>query len=191
MHTHNQEKKNIRQEIAALKKQIAENTAICLSNKICSRLTQTNTFQNAGCIALYYAMKDEVQTSSLIEEWHLQKKIVLPVISGEDIHFHRYAGNNNLKMGALGILEPVSTQLVSPGDIDLFIVPGVAFDRKYNRLGRGKGYYDRFLSGIDKPTIGLCYDFQLLDHIPAEPHDKKMTMIITETVLITTDANMR
>lgn len=178
-------KKDIRQKIKTLKKAIDVKTSIALSQKICTRLIQTETFQQADCIAIYYAMEDEVQTSELIEQWYLKKKIVLPVISGEDIHFYAYTGEKCLTKSTFGILEPTitTTTPVPPEQIDLFIVPGVAFDRNGNRLGRGKGYYDRYLANLTQPIIGLCFDFQLLDHIPTAPHDKKMTAIITESAI--------
>ena len=65
-------------------------------------------------------------------------------------------------------------------DIDIVIVPGVAFDKKYNRMGYGKGYYDRFLKDMTALKIGVCHSFQLVDEIPSEPHDIKMDMIVTE-----------
>jgi len=174
---------------------LSDKMANLLSGMICDRLTQTLLFREAKCIALYCAKGNEVRTYELMDKYvidhesgmflQLNKKfIVLPVISGNNMHFYPYTGNKNLHEGAFGIMEPVSRDLVPPEDIDLFIVPGVAFDLACNRLGRGKGYYDRYLSGIDKPAIGLCYDFQLIDSIPCEPHDKKMTFIITETATV-------
>ena len=173
-------KKNIRANISALKKNYSTQILSELSQKICDRLAQTSLFQNAHCIAMYYGLKDEVQTTFFIEDWSDKKKIVLPVIHDNDIHFYTYTGKENLSKGAFEIQEPASAVLVPPEEIDLFIVPGVAFDRYCNRLGRGKGYYDRYLTGLIKPVIGLCFDFQLLDTIPAENHDVKMTMVITE-----------
>ena len=173
-------KRLIRKHIATRKKNISEDITNELSRKICASIAQTEVFQKAGCIALYYALNDEVQTSELIEDWYEKKKITLPVITGENINFHIYKGKEFLRTGALGITEPVSTELIPPEKIDLFIVPGVAFDRERNRLGRGKGYYDRYLAGINKPMIGICFDFQLIDIIPSEKHDIKMDMIITE-----------
>jgi 5,10-methenyltetrahydrofolate synthetase len=173
-------KRLIRKEIAARKKNISEDLTIKLSRKICARIAQTELFQNAGCIALYYALNDEVQTSELIEEWYEKKNIVLPVTSGENINFHTYKGKESLHIGALGISEPAVSEVTQPDEIDLFIVPGVAFDRERNRLGRGKGYYDRYLAGYAKQTIGVCFDFQLIETIPSEKHDIKMDMIITE-----------
>ncbi|MDR0573053.1 MAG: 5-formyltetrahydrofolate cyclo-ligase [Tannerella sp.] len=177
-------KQFIREKVAERKKYLSGKTIADLSRKIGDRLVQTDAFQKAKCIALYYAMEDEVQTSGLIEEWFATKKIVLPVISGETIDFFTYTGKNNLMKGIWGISEPVSTELISPEDIDLFIIPGIAFDHKCNRMGRGKGYYDRYLAGINKPTIGLCFDFQLFEQIPAEIHDKKMMLVITENATV-------
>ena len=178
------EKQLIRQKIATYKKSLANNTTAYLSQKICCNLIETEMFQNAGCIALYYAMDDEVQTSGLIEEWYKEKTIALPVISGNAIIFHKYMGKEKLSAGALNIPEPIDTEQIPSEKIDLFIVPGVAFDRECSRMGRGKGYYDRYLSGINKPAIGICFGFQLLDHIPTEVHDIKMNMVITEDIIL-------
>ena len=172
-------KQLIRKDISAHKKELSEQSIADLSQKICNRLVQTEVFQKADCIALYYAMDDEVRTSEIIEQWHEKKIIALPVIDGENINFHAYTGNDFLSKSALGIPEPASGKMIPPEKIDLFIVPGVAFDNCCNRLGRGKGYYDRYLSGITKPTIGICFGFQLTDCIPTEKHDIKMTMVIS------------
>ena len=129
-------------------------------------------------------MNDEVMTAELIEEWYEKKIIVLPVVSGENIHFHTYLGKETLIEGAYGIQEPDSTERIQSENIDLFVVPGVAFDSEGNRLGRGKGYYDKYLAGVTKPIIGVCFDFQLIDYVPAEKHDIKMAMIITENQIV-------
>ena len=183
MQTHDK-KHSIRKDIAIRKKLLSEETATIHSRKICNRLEQSDIFQKAGCIALYHAMNDEVRTSELIEEWHKKKTIVLPVISGDNINFHVYKGIDKITTGVSGIMEPTGTEQVCIEKIDLFIVPGVAFDRQCNRMGRGKGYYDRYLSDSNKPTIGICFDFQLFEQIPTEGHDIKMDMIITENVTL-------
>ena len=183
MQTHDK-KQLIRKDITALKKNLSEEITIKLSQKICTRLEGTDMFQKADCIALYYATGDEVQTSVLIEKWYGKKKIVLPVISSENIHFHTFTGKENLSVNSRSILEPISTEEILPKNIDLFIVPGVAFDRKGNRLGRGKGFYDRYLADVTKTMIGICFDFQLIDFVPAEEHDIKMDMIITENFTV-------
>ena len=181
---HENIKQFFRERIAADKKSLSRETVDVLSQKIGLRLIQNDLFQQAKCVALYYATGKEVQTLGLIEEWRLKKQIVLPAISGEDMHFYACKGTENPVKGALGIPEPTDSELIPPDRIELFVVPGIAFDYACNRLGRGKGYYDRYLSGINKPIIGLCFDFQLFEHIPWDAHDIKMTQVITENTTV-------
>lgn len=167
--------------MASLKRSYTKTTLLELSAKITERLEETDLFQRASCIALYHAIPGEVQTADLIEKWYRKKKLLLPLIKGNDLQLLVYAGKESLKTGAFGILEPSEDCATVPeSEIDLIIVPGVAFDRQHNRLGRGKGFYDRLLSTLDAPKIGICYDFQLKDLIPVEPFDRKMDLIVTE-----------
>ncbi len=145
------------------------------------RLEETELFRQASCIALYHALPGEVQTADFIEKWHKQKRLLLPIVKGNDLQLLLYAGKESVKTGAFGIWEPTEEcEVVPEEEIDLVIVPGVAFDRQHNRLGRGKGFYDRLLSTLSAPKIGICYDFQLKELIPIEPFDKKMDLILTE-----------
>jgi 5-formyltetrahydrofolate cyclo-ligase len=205
------EKQFIRDEINKRKQSLLYKTVACLSEKICRRLIQTEVFQNAHCIALYHSIKGEVRTIELIEEWYKKKELVLPVVSDNNMNFYPYTGKEHLISGAFNIPEPDISGTICPGNIspksipderplpqtgnfpaemipaeniDLFIVPGIAFDRECNRLGRGKGFYDAFLFGNNKPAIGLCFGFQLKGHIPTETHDRKMTMVITEDIIV-------
>lgn len=107
---------------------------------------------------------------------------MLPVVEGENLSLQLYKGKASLKTGSFGILEPDETEKgIKP---DLIIVPGIAFDHQRNRLGRGKGYYDRLLSDTSIPTIGICFHFQLFDQIPTDIHDQKMSLIITDQKVI-------
>lgn len=174
------DKKKLRQQIALLKKGLTCEEQKKRSGIICQKLTETELFKNAHRIALYYAMSGEVDTCNLIEGQYHEKEIALPIIEGNDILFFTYQGKEHLKIGAFGIIEPDRTKPVMPQEIDLVIAPGIAFDRHLNRMGRGKGFYDRFLKDIQAPVIGICFDFQLFDEIPTKPHDMKMSMVITE-----------
>jgi 5-formyltetrahydrofolate cyclo-ligase len=178
------EKQLVRKEIHQLKQSLPDETAAYLSRKICCRLVRTEAFQKARCVALYHSIKGEVQTVALIEEWYGKKKIVLPAVSGESMNFYPYTGKEHIIPGALNIPEPDSQEMIPAEDIDLFIVPGIAFDRECNRMGRGKGYYDGFLARTAAPAVGLCFGFQLKEHIPVEEHDRKMTMVITEDTIV-------
>jgi 5-formyltetrahydrofolate cyclo-ligase len=179
------EKRLLRSEIAVLKKQFSKETIDCKSDKICNNLVRTSEFENADRIAVYFSLPDEVQTQKLIEGWKDKKEIYLPVIVGNEMKFHKYHGANRLKTGVFGIKEPdTDSEKTEISDVDLFIVPGMAFDRHFNRLGRGKGFYDRILNNVKKPVAGLCFGFQLFNHIPSNQYDKKMTKIITEDLTL-------
>jgi 5-formyltetrahydrofolate cyclo-ligase len=128
---------------------------------------------------MYYSLKDEVQTDAFIEKWYQQKNILLPVVQGEDLILRQYTGKESLQTGAYHIEEPVGEVFSSYQKIDAVIVPGVAFDKKGNRLGRGKGYYDRLLPQLKATKIGICFPFQLVEEVPTEPFDIKMDKIIT------------
>lgn len=155
------------------------------SEKILKRLEETELFRQASCVALYNAIPGEVQTAVFLEKWFEKKTLLLPLITGEDLCLLPYKGTGSLQPGVFGIMEPIAgEETVNESEIDLIIVPGVAFDRQLNRMGRGKGYYDRLLSTLEVPKIGICFDFQLLDSVPTEPFDKKMDMIITEKEMI-------
>ena len=174
-------KQNVRSQIAQLKQSLSEREVADFSQKIFNSLLQTDEFQSARCIALYHSIQGEVTTTDILAASRLLGKVIaLPVVCGEKMEFHLFTGTEQLSPGAFGIAEPYTSELVPPEKIDLFIVPGIAFDRKGNRIGRGKGYYDKYLSNIQKPIIGLCFGFQLLDAIPTESHDVKMTKIMTE-----------
>ena len=87
---------------------------------------------------------------------------------------------NDLSTGAYGILEPREIKIALPEDIQVAIIPGIAFDKKGYRIGYGKGYFDRLLPKMNALKIALAFDFQLLDELPREKHDVKMDMIITD-----------
>ena len=172
------DKKELRTQIKALKKQHTKEQLLEQSEKILARLEQHPDFVKAEKIMLYSALPDEVQTQSFLEKWHLQKKIILPTVVGDDIIPVEYAQETTFAVGDFNILEPQNEPYT--GDFDLIIVPGVAFDRQGNRIGRGRGYYDRFLNQhLGVKRIGICFDFQLVDEVPTEPFDIKMDEVIS------------
>lgn len=145
-----------------------------------SRLEGLDLFRQAKSISLYHALPGEVETAAFIEKWAETKTVFLPAVEGNDLKFHIYKGKHTLRRGAFGIMEPEREDACPPGQTDLIIVPGIAFDRQCNRLGRGKGYYDRILTTLPIPKIGLCFDFQLVDKIPTEPFDIPVDMVVTD-----------
>ena len=181
----NTAKKAIRKAIAIRKKERTPLELEDLSTRITQHLEQTEMFQSASCIAFYHALPGEVQTQECIERWYRQKQILLPLVEGNDLRLLLYEGPASVHMGAFGILEPDSNgKEISGEKIDLIIVPGVAFDNDKNRLGRGKGFYDRLLSSLNAPTIGVAYQFQMIPEVPTNDLDKKMDYIITENGIL-------
>ena len=137
----------------------------------------------AKTIVAYYSLPDEVDTHRFIDELLADgKTMYLPkVVSDEDMVLCRYIGAESMKEGAFGIMEPVGAQISTDEAIDVVLVPGMAFDGDGNRLGRGKGYYDRFLKSLSHPRpqlIGVCFDFQKVDVVPTEPTDVKVDVVV-------------
>lgn len=137
--------------------------------------------QSAHTILLYYSLPDEVPTSGLISALD-GKRLVLPRVVGDDLELRLYTGEADLAMSErYHIMEPVGALFDNYVAIDLAIIPGMAFDERGNRLGRGKGYYDRLLSHEAFASIyklGLCFDFQLVADIPVEGHDLAMDEVV-------------
>lgn len=134
-------------------------------------------------IMLYSALPDEVPTQILMDELVAQGKMVLlpRVISDTDMELRRYTGQQDLQTGAYGILEPTGELFTDYDAIDVAIIPGMAFDAEGHRLGRGKGYYDRFLARVPHLyKIGLCFFWQMVDHVPCDEHDAVMDEVIVQ-----------
>ncbi|MDR0824138.1 MAG: 5-formyltetrahydrofolate cyclo-ligase [Prevotella sp.] len=179
-----QEKERLRKEITSIKKKCTSEELYNRSEEVLSVLEITGAFQEAKTIFIYNSLNDEVQTSDFIRKWSNKKDFYLPVVAGEDIVFRLYTPSTDFQQSSLGIMEPVGDDYTEYGKVDLVIVPGVAFDRKLNRMGRGKGFYDRFLPRVPATKIGICFDFQLFDSIPTEPNDIKMDFVVSENDLI-------
>ena len=168
---------DLRKNIKALKKQHTSEQLEAQSELILRKLEQHPDFIKAQRIMLYSSLPDEVQTQAFIEKWRHQKHIILPTVVGDDIIPVELAAETEFAVGDFNILEPQN--IAYTGDFDLIVVPGVAFDRQGNRLGRGKGYYDRFLcQHRATKKIGICFDFQLVDNVPIEENDIPMDEII-------------
>ena len=137
-------------------------------------------------MCLYFSLPDEVDTKPLLAAaLTVEKIVVFPRVDGERLVLHRMRSIADFTRGAYQILEPKkSTQIIDPKSVDLFIVPGVAFDRNLYRLGHGKGFYDRLLKNITAAKIGLAYAFQLLAEVPHTSYDVPMTIVMTEEEMI-------
>ena len=156
------------------KEQILEQSAL-----IISQLEQLPCFQSAKTVLLYYPMHNEVNLLPLIKKYKKEKMFLFPVVQRKLMTACPYEGNAEMHRGKYNIPEPTTDPYT--GKIDLILVPGVAFDLQGNRLGRGGGYYDRFIKSQPHTTtlVGVAYEFQLVDKVPANRHDQKMHHVIT------------
>lgn len=174
-------KKEIRQQVRTLKKQLTAKQCHAYSLGAMQRLQQLPAFQQAQVVMAYYPLPDELSTLSLLNQWKDKKTILLPVIEEDDIHLRVYTGDESLQVGAYGINEPIGPFFTDYDNIDLVIVPGMAFTSEGARMGRGKGYYDRFLPKVPRALkVGVCYPCQLVDFIPEEEHDIRMDDVIRD-----------
>lgn len=173
-------KKELRKTIRERKRQFTRQQLYELSLSVIDRLKKHERFVEAKTVLLYYSLPDEVNTHELVASLK-GKTIVLPkVIDSENMILCEYSDSNDLQEGAFHIMEPAGRVFDNYEKIDLAVVPGMAFDNDGNRLGRGKGYYDRLLSCLNNTyKIGICFQFQMADHIPTEPTDIKMDEVIS------------
>jgi 5-formyltetrahydrofolate cyclo-ligase len=134
---------------------------------------------------LYYPVQNEVDVLPLVKKYKHEKTLLFPVSHRRAMTVHPYAGNAMMHRGKFGIPEPTTPMYT--GEIDLVVVPAVAFDAKGRRLGRGGGYYDRFIKKLTHAElVGVGYDFQLVEEVPAARHDQHVHRIIlpSKTILV-------
>ena len=177
------EKELIREKIKKKKQQLTDKEKEIEAANEFEKIEALPEFINAHNIMIYWSMPDELPTHNFIIRWSKKKTMLLPVVKGEDMLIKPFSTKEELKQGSLGIWEP-DTQKEYLNSIDLVIVPGVAFDRNKSRLGRGKGYYDRYFINKRIVKIGVCFDFQLLESIPIDSFDIKMDKVVTNSILI-------
>ena len=142
-------------------------------------------FLDSRTVMLYLALPQEVQTDDLLEECHRKaKRVAVPVTTRHGLLAAQFRpGQDRLKPGPFGVREPAAeTTIIPPADIDLVLVPGIAFDGRGARLGFGKGYYDRFLCRLpaSAQVCGLAFALQIVGRVPDLPHDVRMQWLATE-----------
>ena len=171
-------KANLRAEMKRCKAALTPEQKQAQCSALWPHIESLSVFNEAQHILLYHSLPDEISTHQVIDHWvSMGKTIYLPVVVGDDLVVRRYT-REAMQQGEFNIMEPTGND-VDTTCLQLIIVPGVAFDSKGNRLGRGKGYYDRLLSRTQATCVGVCYDCQLVDAIPAEPHDRVMHYVVT------------
>lgn len=174
-------KKDLRKQVRAAKARYTAEELVGQSDPLIRQVLAHPQLQTAQTVLLYNSMADEVATHNLISHLALMgKTVLLPVVISEtEMEIRHYTGPDSLRISSYGILEPTGEPFTQYENIDFALIPGMAFDADGNRLGRGKGYYDRFLPLMTRARkVGICFPFQFLPHIPTEPTDMPMDEVI-------------
>ena len=180
-------KSRLRNKLRDILKTIPASARKRKSDKIIAKLIRTAAFKRAGNLMTYVAMKDEVETRGLIlKALAVGKNVFVPRLQPKKgkmvaVRIERLEGK--LKKGTYGILEPGMNRyrVADPGQLQLAVVPGLGFTRKGARIGRGGGYFDRFLrQARQAEKIGLAFREQIQSRVPMEPRDVRLDRVITD-----------
>lgn len=172
-------KEEIRRAMRARKALLDDTEREKAATRVFERLEKSTPFMVAENILMYHSLPDELSTHRFLEKWGKIKRFFLPRVNGVNLDILPYEASR-LELGAFQIEEPTGDDTVPVESIDMVVVPGVAYDRNGNRLGRGRGFYDRLLAESRATKIGVCYEFQLVDEIECDPHDVAMDIVISE-----------
>ena len=177
-----EDKKEIRCIVRQRIKEMTSEAREEASTSIFQKIENSTPFNEAKCIALFASMNDEVSTKSALLKWHGKgKHIVVPKVEGDIMRFYDYKPEE-MTTGAFGIEEPTSNIEAQPEDIDLIIGPARAFTREGIRLGRGGGFYDKYMSqpSFHAYKVGIAYECQIFESLPHAPHDIAVDTVISE-----------
>ncbi len=178
------DKGSLRRHYLQLLKEQSSKECLRKSRLIAGLLWQLPAIRKAQSILFYASMPGEVDTLAMIEEAIVSgKRVSLPIVEKNQRKLipTLISSMKDVHIGAYGITEPFDpSKALALEEIDAVIVPGLAFDKQHHRLGRGAGYYDRFLSTLPKTaaTVGLAFDFQLTESLPIEAHDMRLQEVI-------------
>lgn len=186
------EKKSIRKEILALRNGLPREDIKKMSENICTGFIGLSQVEKSSSMMIFLSFGSEVNTDGIIEwAWRRNKRVLVPLCKPETREMDVYPIKtfDDVAPGYFGIREPKRDILnpVFKGEIDLVVVPAVAFDGRGYRVGYGGGYYDRFLADMDVPTIGLAFSCQIIPEAPVDRYDRPVQCILTEKECIDTE----
>ncbi len=179
-----EQKKELRRKCKLIRNSISDSEIQSASEMICNQIGNWTNFIASDVVLTYISFRSEVNLSSLISQYP-KKKWVIPRINEIDhsMKFYNFEPNKLIRH-SLGMLEPSETsEEVTDNDIQLVLVPGLAFDQHGGRLGYGGGYYDRFLAGLSGVSLGVTYNCTLLEQIPKSEFDIPVNYLVTEKSL--------
>lgn len=179
------QKQVVRQRVEAVLQQLSPESCEDQSRRLCGALESQPFWQAARSILAFAPMPGETDIwPAVLSAMHAGKTIALPRFNRGTKCYQVFVlqdPETDIALGYYGIREPAPHCMAAPNLLDLILVPGVAFDATGSRLGRGKGFYDRLLSNWRGFTCGVCYDEQIVERVPVEPHDVQLNCILTPT----------
>ncbi len=174
------DKTEIRKEVGKRISRLTDAEKLSAAQKVRDLIVRLKEFIKAKTVMVYLAKADEVDTAPIAEQARADGKgLIVPVVNGSEILPCEL--EDRLEASDLGVLEPVTRKMVNKDNIDLVIVPGRAFSASGGRIGRGKGFYDRFLTSLSNsvPTIGICFSCQLFPSLPVSERDRPVSAVIS------------
>lgn len=178
--TISEQKIALRKHIRDLKKQANAEEMLRDSDKIFTKIESLDAFKQAKTVLAYWSMSDEVFTHKFVKKWYKEKLFLLPLVVGDVLELKVFSGMKSMVVGpSFGILEPRNGGNYENQPIDFGVIPGVAFDTAGNRMGRGKGYYDKLLKENPMLKVGVCFSLQMVEKVPTDTFDIQMDMVVT------------
>ncbi len=177
------DKKALRREIGAKKRALSAAEIESRSAILAEKLFSTAQYRDCKSLYAYLSFNQEVRTNPIIEQaWTNGKRVAVPKVVEDEMVFIWIDSFEGLApQGAFHIMEPIEDGPVADDEKALILMPGLAFDPQGHRVGYGGGYYDRYLAAQPHhPTVALCYDFQLYDHLDVDDYDVPVDFIITD-----------
>lgn len=169
-----EEREKLRTKVSLGKQKLTQEMKEKASEDVFRKIELMSGFVNANSIAIYWSLKDELYTHDFIEKWCTQKRVYIPAIVKGVMMLKLYTSKVNQEIDSSG--SAITNERIF---IDLMILPGTIFCKRKIRMGRGSGYYDKFLADANYPKWGVCYDLQLVDRFPVRDFDYKIDKVIT------------
>jgi len=186
-------KADMRSQVLDRRSMLRDDARELANRQVFERAHKLDVFQLASCVHIYRSVRDEVDTWPFFEyAWGIGKRVYVPVSTPTGLQHTHVTRDTQWQVGAFGIPEPRHAPQaqtpsqsapfadVLPADLTLVIVPLVAFDKACNRVGYGKGFYDRFLATAKVMTMGLAFECQKVDVVPTEQHDVALSCVATD-----------
>ena len=177
------ELQKLRQQIHHKRSNLTQTFRNQAAKKVAKIIINTDIFKDSKHIALYMPVRGEIDPSQILKQ---NKNYYLPILENDHLIFGKYEPGDTLKNNKYGIPEPTTNIIIQPQDLDMVITPLVAFDKNNNRIGTGKGYYDRtFAFKKQQPStkpylMGIAYSFQQITALSPQPWDIPLNAIVTE-----------